>query len=74
MLERHLVQAEMHVSDCERHVARQREIVAALVNDGPDLTFAQGLLTRFETLLDMHIAHRNLVWAELAAMRLAFIG
>ncbi len=35
-IQRHLAQAEMHVCDGERHVARQREIVAELKDDGRD--------------------------------------
>jgi hypothetical protein len=40
-LEQNLAAAEMHITEGERHVARQREIVAELANDdGRDLNTA----------------------------------
>ncbi len=38
----------MHVCEGERHLARQREIVAELKDDGRDLETARNLLARFE--------------------------
>ena len=49
------------------HVARQREIVAELANDGRDLRAAQALLVQFETMLAHHIADRDRMRMELAA-------
>jgi len=49
------------------HVARQREIVAELANDGRDLRSAQALLVQFETMLAHHIADRDRMRMELAA-------
>jgi len=68
LLERHLVQAELHVTQGEHHVARQREIVVGLADDGRDLRMAQALLTQFQNMLALHIAHRDLVRTELAAI------
>jgi hypothetical protein len=69
MLERHLAQAERHVTEGVNHVARQREIVAELADDGRDLRTAQALLVQFETMLANHIADRDNIRMELAAMR-----
>ena len=68
LLERHLVQAELHVTQGEHHVARQREIIAGLANDGRGLRSAQALLSEFQRMLVLHIAHRDLVRTELAAL------
>jgi hypothetical protein len=43
----------------ERHVARQRELVAELHNDGHDTLAARELLERFEDFQELHIAGRN---------------
>jgi hypothetical protein len=43
-LERGLVQAEMHITEGEHHLARRREIVAELANDGRDLSSAMSAL------------------------------
>jgi hypothetical protein len=66
MLERHLAQAERHIAQGKVHVARQRVIVAEL--DGRDLRTAQALLTQFEAMLAHHVADRDRIRAELAAM------
>ncbi len=58
-IERHLAQAEMHVSEGERHVVRQREIVGELEPDGRDLEFARKLLANFEAMYAMHVADRD---------------
>ena len=68
-LERHLAQAEMHITASEHHLVRQREIVAELANDGRDLRSAQALLTQFETMLGNHVAERDRIRARLTAMR-----
>jgi hypothetical protein len=69
MLERHLAQAERHVSDGEHTVARQREIVAKLVKDGHDSRMAQELLTQFEQSQAIHVADRDRIRSELAASK-----
>jgi hypothetical protein len=68
-LERHLLEAEMHITEGEHHLVRQREIVAELANDGRDLRSAQALLTQFETMLAHHVADRDRIRADLAAMK-----
>jgi TorA maturation chaperone TorD len=68
-LEEHLAQAEMHVAEGEDHVARQQDIVADLANDGHDLKSAQALLAQLERMLANHVADRDRIRAELAAMK-----
>jgi hypothetical protein len=62
----HLAQAERHVAEGAGHVARQRQIVVELANDGRDLKTAQALLQQFETMLEHHIADRDRLRAHLA--------
>ena len=64
---RHLELAERHVAEGERHVTRQREIVAELGGDGRDLESAQKLLAIFEELLMQHIFDRDRLRKVLAA-------
>ena len=52
----HLAQAEWHVVEAEKRVARQRELVAGLERDGRRATAARGLLAAYERLLAMHLA------------------
>ncbi len=68
IIARHLAQAEMRVSDGERHVARQREIVAELKDDGRDLETARNLLARFEELYAQHVVDRDRIRRELNTM------
>lgn len=66
MLLDHLTQAERHVALGESHVARQKQIVAALAMRGSDDGIARALLAQFEALLALHVAGRDRLRAELA--------
>jgi len=66
LLSQHLVQAEQHVSLCERHVYRQRALVEHLAIVGNDTGQAECLLQEFEQMLLMFTADRDRVRAELA--------
>lgn len=61
----HLDQAERHVVEAERCVARQHEIVEQLERDGHRTTAARGLLVAFERLLAMHLADRQRLRREM---------
>jgi hypothetical protein len=50
MLKVHLDMAERHVLDGERHIARQRKIVAELERDGHDSDHATGCCVRSSRL------------------------
>ncbi|PDS99933.1 hypothetical protein CO659_01545 [Rhizobium sp. S9] len=65
IVKKHLEQAQEHVTAGGLHVARQREIVAELINRGADVTEAIRLLTNFEESQDMHVAHLERLKAEL---------
>jgi hypothetical protein len=65
MLQDHLAPAERHVIEGERHIARQRELVAELKRDGHDSDLAQSLLRSFEELQAMHVADRGRLRKEL---------
>ena len=66
MLLRHLAKANEHVEKGERHVSRQRELLAELERDGHDTTRAKQLLEQFEKLQEMHKAGRDRIERELA--------
>jgi hypothetical protein len=67
MLLEHLAMANKHVETGERHVRRQRELIAELERDGHDTASARQLLEQFEKLQEMHIADRDRIQRELAA-------
>lgn len=68
MVEKHLQQAREHVASGELHLARQREIVAELIDRGADVTEANRLLLNFEESQIMHVAHLDRLKAELLAL------
>lgn len=57
--ETELEMVERHVRQGERHVARQREILAELGRDGHPTAFARDLLALYEWTLAQHRAHLN---------------
>jgi hypothetical protein len=64
----HIEQAERYVAEGERHVARQREIVAGLKRrrgQWDTLRIAQELLQTLELAQQTHIADRDWLLAEL---------
>jgi hypothetical protein len=69
MLVRHLAQAEQHVAEGEDHIARQRRIIDELGSSNHDLKAAQELLVLFENMQTSHLADRDGLRAELAAIR-----
>ena len=58
-METELEMVERHVREGERHVARQREILAELGRDGHPTAIARDLLVLFEWTLAQHRAHLN---------------
>jgi hypothetical protein len=61
----HLVEAERHVADGERHLDRQRRIVAYLKRARCDVRKAVGLLAQFEEMQARHISDRDSLRKEL---------
>ena len=53
----HLAQAEQAIAQGERHIARQKELIAELEVDGHDGRAARELLAQFECMQALHIAH-----------------
>jgi hypothetical protein len=66
MLLEHLATALRNVSEGERHIAQQHEIIASLERDGLDTSAAKVVLLQFEDLQGMHVAHRDRLKNELA--------
>ena len=68
MLLEHLALAQKHVADGERHVRRQRELVAELDRDGHDTWQAKDLLRLFEELQVIHVSGRDRLLNELSEL------
>jgi len=66
MLERRLAKAEDAVRLGEKHIQRQRDIVAVLEADGLETDLALRLLTTFEENQQTHIADRDRIAQEIA--------
>ncbi|MFZ5672597.1 MAG: hypothetical protein ACOZAM_06495 [Pseudomonadota bacterium] len=66
MLIDHLAQAERHVAEGRKHIARQVDIIINLENLGHDTATARSLLANFEAIQQMHISDRDRLKRELA--------
>jgi hypothetical protein len=66
LLVEHLTQAARHVAAGERHVERQRRIVAHLKREGRDVREASDLLLQFEVMQALHMAEWDRLRNELA--------
>ena len=67
-LERHLAMAETHISEGQRHVARQRELISKLIREGHHdmIPEAKQFLALLEEMQALHVADRDQVRSELA--------
>jgi hypothetical protein len=61
----HLALARRHVTEAERHLAQQRELIARLERDGHDASASKDLLGQFEQLYTLHVADRDRLEKEL---------
>ena len=69
VIEERLAMAERHITVGESHIARQRELVAELDQNGRDAAEAVKLLGLFEATQALHVADRDRLRAQLATMR-----
>jgi hypothetical protein len=69
LLRRHLAQTERYITEGERHIADQRDLIVKLERDGHDTVHARRLLIQFEELQALHIAARERLQAQLVVMR-----
>jgi hypothetical protein len=67
MLESQLAQLDEHVALGERHIARQREIIAELERGRHETKRAKELMATFLETQKMHVAIRDQLRCELAA-------
>jgi len=67
-LARHLAQAEARIAVGQKHIARQCEIIAELEEVGHDAVTAKALLVVFEATHALHIADRDQIADEIAAL------
>ncbi|HET9388521.1 MAG TPA: hypothetical protein VFO44_02625 [Steroidobacteraceae bacterium] len=71
VLEQHLAEADLRVTQSERHVCWQRGIVDGLAKDGHDTSASRILLREFEHWLVVHTTHRDRLRLELTALPVA---
>ena len=67
VIQEHLELANRHVADGEKHVARQKQILAELEREGHDPEQARELLAVFEETLAIYVADRERLERELAS-------
>jgi hypothetical protein len=67
-LARHLAQAEARVALGQKHIGRQKEIIAELDQSGHDAGTARALLVDFEVTQALHIADRDQIAGEIAPL------
>jgi hypothetical protein len=61
----HLVQVDRHIAECEAHIARQREIIQAAVEQGHPADLAEGMLRAMEESLRAFERHRRVILERL---------
>jgi hypothetical protein len=54
-----------HIAQGERHVDRQRELIASLKAHGHPTEMAERLLVDFQSTLDQHRSHRAMMLREI---------
>ena len=64
--EQHLTQAEIAVALSQWHIARQKELIAELKRLGSETETACALLAEFETMQELHVAHRDWLREDLS--------
>jgi hypothetical protein len=69
MAERHLAQAERHLTQIGEGLARQRLLVTVLEADGHDASLAYALLATMEETQRAMLRHQTLILDEIAAAR-----
>jgi hypothetical protein len=68
-LEQHLALVDYEIALNERHMQRQRELIAKLENDGEDAGEARNVLIAMEAARALRVADRELFRQELALFR-----
>jgi hypothetical protein len=65
VLQEHLAECQRRVLVGQKHVLRQREIIAELGAHGDDATFPHALLRQFQVMLALQIAEHDRLRREL---------
>jgi hypothetical protein len=67
-IEQHAKRADEHVAEGERHIRRQREIIAELERDGHNTEVARELLATLEVMQKSHLDIRDRLAKMLARL------
>jgi hypothetical protein len=65
-IQQRLMQAEAHVAESKRRIARQQKLVRTLEVDGLPSDGAKRLLAEYEQSHALHVANRDLLQKKLA--------
>ena len=66
LIRQHWTEAERHVALSDKHIARQIEIIDQLERKGHSSVLARDVLKTYRMLHASHVAHRDLIWREIA--------
>jgi hypothetical protein len=72
MLRQQLARAERHVAEGHEILERQRQLITRMHELGLDTTEYAGRLARFEATQAAHIADRDRLMQELAALEVSY--
>ena len=68
LLEKHLAQAEVFIRDIEELIAAQRRTIEEMAKESRDTKHAAAVLRLLKHSLDLHVADRDRLRAELAKL------
>ena len=68
LVEKHLAQAEVFIRDIEERIAAQRRIIEEMEKESRDTKHAAAVLRLLKHSLELHVADRDRLRAELAKL------
>ena len=68
LVEKHLAQAEVFIRDIEGRIAAQRRIIEEMAKESRDTKHAEAVLRLLKHSLELHVADRDRLRAELAKL------
>ena len=68
LVEKHLAQAEVFIRDIEERIAAQRRIIEEMAKESRDTKHAEAVLRLLKHSLELHVADRDRLRAELAKL------
>jgi len=66
---RHLVQADRHIAECQRQIARQKELIRQIAQRDQSTLWAEDMLDALQASLRAFENHRAFIVAQMDAER-----